>query len=479
MLTLITGVPGACKTAYTVDQLDQLEKQNFINVRKNKVIFEHNKDLYEKFRDQFSFLIVEEGSGYDLKHVTVYLEDDYFDFLMQDFDDLRPDFYYQRSIQYNEIIDRINDSYGEQKFELLRPVRTIYSNINALKIPYVRSLIRDWRDAPDGSVFAIDEVQNLEPYSDKKSQDKIIQDLTIHRHRGFDFYFITQYPNLLHPTVKALIGCHNHLTKPFGWTTRIYRYGSCRDNPNAMINKFNYEAKFKYKPHERLFKLYKSTTINTHTKRIPAFIYVIGCFVVLMGLVFWHFATKDNAIIDQVTGAKTAQDYANESKKNFDTSKNASGSNSSQDSALSDMCRVAANVDKPECKKWFDDLSKNGGSVSPTGQVTTVSYDPSKPYDFKPQAQIQVRDYPRLSGCARNAKGQYLAIDQQGNIMPDVSQSDCKKWISGYRPFDYSRSPVEVKNNAPVSAETNYSQSRELAVQEVEEHEQTKSEGLI
>ena len=49
MLTLVTGVPGACKTAYTVDQLDKLEKQNFINVHKNKVVFETNHGLSELF----------------------------------------------------------------------------------------------------------------------------------------------------------------------------------------------------------------------------------------------------------------------------------------------------------------------------------------------------------------------------------------------------------------------------------------------
>ncbi|WP_171262281.1 zonular occludens toxin domain-containing protein [Acinetobacter pittii] len=108
-------------------------------------------------------------------------------FLNEEFDDLRPDDYFKKTTRYNEIVDRINDIHGPQKFELLQPVRTIYTNIKACKIPYTRPLIHDWRDAPDGSVIVIDEIQLVEPYKNKKSEDPMIMDLTIHRHRGLIF----------------------------------------------------------------------------------------------------------------------------------------------------------------------------------------------------------------------------------------------------------------------------------------------------
>ncbi|MDT1862527.1 hypothetical protein FPK50_24355, partial [Acinetobacter baumannii] len=88
-------------------------------------------------------------------------------------------------------------------------------------------------------------------------------------HRGFDFYFITQAPSLLHPTIKELIGCHFHITRPYGRTPKIYRFGSCRQYPNTLVNKLNCEAKFDFKPQQRIFKLYKSTTIDTHKPRYP------------------------------------------------------------------------------------------------------------------------------------------------------------------------------------------------------------------
>ena len=269
MLNLITGVPGTCKTAYVVTQLDKVERENKINLQKNKAIYLHNRPFFEKYRTDFSFFEVETGSGHELKTVLEVLSDDYFDILNEDYDDLRPDFYFLRSTRYNEIIERIHEREGDQGFKQFQPVRTIYTNIKSLKIDYVRALTYDWRDCPDGSIVVIDEVQLVEPYSETKQKHEIVQHLTIHRHRGFDFYFITQAPSLLHPTAKELIGCHRHLTKPYGGKTKIYQFGSCRAYPNTLVNKLNCETSFRFNPQPRIFKLYKSTSINTHKPRIP------------------------------------------------------------------------------------------------------------------------------------------------------------------------------------------------------------------
>lgn len=296
MLHLVTGVPGATKTAFVVTELDKTENANKVNLVKNLEYYKHNKPLMDKFRNDFTYRTYEVGSGHELKNQIDVLPDDYFDFLEQEFDDLRPDFYYQRVVHYNEIIERINNRDGNQDFKFLLPVRTIYTNINALKIDYVRANVYDWRDCPDGSIIVIDEVQLVEPYSDIKTKDNpIVQDLTVHRHRGFDFWFITQFPTLLHPTVKVLIGVHFHLTRPYGMTTVVYRFGSCKDTPNALVNKQNCEAKFNFNPQQRIFKLYKSTTINTHKKRFPKGIWFFVAWVVF-GIVFFIYTISSNDI---------------------------------------------------------------------------------------------------------------------------------------------------------------------------------------
>ncbi len=107
----------------------------------------------------------------------------------------------------------------------------------------------DWRKAPDGSIIVIDEVQLVEPYKQSKNKDEpIIQDLTVHRHRGFDFYLITQSANLLHVQIKDLIGLHWHITVPWGWVSKVYQYGSYRQNPNAVSIKMSAERKFNFSP---------------------------------------------------------------------------------------------------------------------------------------------------------------------------------------------------------------------------------------
>lgn len=447
MLYLVTGTPGASKTAFVVTELDKLERQNYINVRKNKLVYEHNLKLFEKFKDEFTLYMYEEGSGSERKTIIEMLSEDYFDFLKKDYDDLRPDDYFKKTTRYNEIVDRINDTHGQQKFEFFQPVRTIYTNIKALKIPYTRPLIHDWRDAPDGSVFVLDEVQLVEPYSNKKSEDKIILDLTIHRHRGFDFYFITQAPRFLHPVVKELVGCHYHITRPYGWTPKVYQYGSARDNPNALINKVNCEAKFTFKPSDRIFTLYKSTTINTHKKRIPRFIFFILAFVLVMIYLFYHFAFRDNVFYDQVGNSLSGKPQASNTTETKPGSQSANTDEKKPD--LNNECRKAENVSKPECVKWFDEISKNKSSVSSTGEIIQqVSYDSNNPYEFHPEPKIQVVDYPRLKGCAKKPNGQLVGIDQQGNIMPKIKQSDCQKWLNGERLFDYTKAPVQVQNNA-------------------------------
>ncbi|MDR8325597.1 hypothetical protein FPK66_22070, partial [Acinetobacter baumannii] len=92
----------------------------------------------------------------------------------------------------------------------------------------------------------------------------------------------------LHPTIKELIGCHFHITRPYGRTPKIYRFGSCRQYPNTLVNKLNCEAKFDFKPQQRIFKLYKSTTIDTHKPRYPKGLIGWGLFILAACCLFLY-----------------------------------------------------------------------------------------------------------------------------------------------------------------------------------------------
>lgn len=320
MLYLVTGTPGTGKTSLVVTKLDKIESQNKVNLVKNKAIYEHNQKIIDKhnLHDDFGFYEYETGTAHTLKREIEVLSDDYFFMFQHDYDDLRPDDYFLRSTRYNEIITKIAERDGIKDLKLLQPVRTIYSNIANLKIDYVRALEYDWRLTPDGSIHVIDEVQLVDPYCEVKAKPSLIQDLTIHRHRGFDFYFLTQAPSLLHPTVKELIGCHYHLTKPYGVKTMVYQFGSCRPYPNTMANKLNAETKFSFSPPARIYKLYKSTTINTHQKRFPLFpLLKYGALLSVAGfMVFYGLFNKPNPKTDAakkqpVTASATSATVSN------------------------------------------------------------------------------------------------------------------------------------------------------------------------
>lgn len=305
MLHLITGVPGTGKSSMAVIRANKTEIDNKVNIVKNRQNYNYNLPLIEKFKSDFSYYEYEVGVGYDLKQEIEILPDDYFDmFGMEEFpDDKRPEDYFMRSVRFNEICERINEREGIQGFRGLLPVRTIYANIKALKIDNIRPLIEDWRKAPDGSIFIIDEVQNVPPYDDMKDRtNPIVKDLTIHRHRGFDFYFITQNPSLLHPVVSVLVGVHWHITKPFGWKPVVYQWGSVRAYPNTLVNKINKEAKFDLKVPDHIYKLYKSTTINTHEKRVPwkillpLILFILACLLLIYSQVS---QTKQSSLVNR------------------------------------------------------------------------------------------------------------------------------------------------------------------------------------
>lgn len=452
MLNAVTGVPGASKTAYVVTQLDEQERKNKINLVRNIEVYKHNKQYIEKFKDDFSYVEEEQGSGHELKTVLVILEDNYYDMLGQRFDDLRPDDYYVRVVRFNETIERLNERGEKHDLQPFYPVRTIYSNIKALKIDYVRALVIDWRTCPDGSIFAIDEVQLVPPYNDNKNKnDDIVQELTIHRHRGFDFWFITQSATYLHPTIRELISCHFHITRPYWRTPKVYQYGSLRQYPNTLINKLNCESKFTFKPKDSIFKLYKSTSIDTSKERTPAGLYRFAAFIVLALCVFFYGLSGGSGFLGHFFGSDEKKMEVKQQTSTSQTSNvPTSDPNFKTNFDPNTECRKAINVEKPECLKWFDTFKTD------KQENATVSYDPQQPYLTQSNLTYNVTSKPLFSGCAK-FNGKYYAYSQQGTRL-DVSSEDCKRLIEdGDRPFNYFATQQPV-TKTPNTSNTELSQ---------------------
>lgn len=185
--------------------------------------------------------------------------------------------------------------------------RAVYvAGIPDLKIPH--QTLDDplnWFDTvPDGSIIVIDEVQNYwRPTGPGQKIHESITKLETHRHRGLDFYIISQGPNLVHTNVRALIGRHVHL-RDIGVLGRWwYEWPECSTNPNSSWK--NAPFKKRYKLDSKTFDQYKSASI--HVKPIRSFpkmlIVAILAVVATAGLAIYSFSNVKKTVSGPVPSA--------------------------------------------------------------------------------------------------------------------------------------------------------------------------------
>ncbi len=326
-------------------------------------------------------------------------------------------------------------------------VREIYSDINghAEKCDFIKPAPADWRDVPNNSIIFMDEIHKRPEYEDngQMSQNPMIKDLRTHGHQNKDIILITQDPQTLNKAIRMLIEKMHLVKRPIqkpNFAT-IYEFERWLRDPwqaAASERSVKYQDSYKFFYKKKWQDMYTSASAHTsiNFKIQSKFIYAIIAIIVLMSAAYFLFTKSggDKLARNAVSGmtGKKAEQETKPTENN-----NASSTTATSDFNADIECRKGANVEKPECIKWFNDLSKNGTSVTSTGTVQAVSYNPNKPYDFEYQPQVQPTDFPRMSGVIQLSSGRLMAIDQQGNYMQGVSEADCKKWLSGYRPFNY------------------------------------------
>lgn len=340
----------------------------------------------------------------------------------------------------------------------------IFTNIDGIKLDTAQPLKDKFVNYPPRSLVVFDEAQQITHFSKKykhpvkNANHPEVEFLQVHRHADhLDIIFITQAPRLLNPDVLDMVGMHYHLHRPMGMkmaTWWMWRYHQL--NPNTKSAKVDAEDSGTFTYPKNLFDMYKSSDggDDSHGKiKIPMkIINAVWMLVLVIGATGWLWVKSQPDKKEETV--KQEQSI----KQEIPTQANSA---THQPLVLEQDCRKGVNVDKPECVQWFNDMSKNNASISNDGAVT---YDSSKPYDFKPQPRIQVVDYPKLTGCSKY-DGKYYAFDQQGNRMPSISQADCKRWLNGERLFDYTKAPQQVQNNAQFNNQSNSTNSVQQAPQ--------------
>ncbi|WP_180168666.1 zonular occludens toxin domain-containing protein [Acinetobacter sp. YH01003] len=369
-------------------------------------------------------------------------------------------------------------------------LRNVYSDINghAENCNFVQKAPDDWREVPEDSVIFYDEIHLRPEFCDsngKMSQNPMIVELTTHAHKNKDIILITQDPARLnkgiHKLVEKMYLVKRPIQKPPFAT--IYEFERWLRDPwqaAASSRSVNYQDSYKFFYKQKWQDMYKSASAHTSVqfKIQSKFIYAIIAIIVLMTLSYLLFTKSggDKLARNAINGISGQKAEVSTSDKNKTMPTTESIKNLDVD------CRKGINVEKPECVQWFNDLSKNNGSINPENRMQAVLYNPNKPFDDEIQNNLtyEVTAKPVFSGCMKK-NGRYVAYTQQGTILKDVSQADCQRVIeNGDRPFDYFRQqPNQVQNNAQLSNQANNTPTGEYSVLEAAKMEQAKIDGLI
>ena len=445
MIHLLSATPGSGKSLLATEIMLNLSRDNVANLKYNyyyaKAFFE--KLLQLKLENYLDSIIVTNGQGLERTSELVFLEPDFFDFLNTEYfinvisnpqtDDIVTNFpphYFERIALLNLIIDNLNEK-ENTKFQHFKPVRTIYTNIADLKLIQCRPLPLDcdWRKTPQGSYFVIDEAQLINIFSDEaRGIDPIVKDLTIHRHKGYDFLFITQEPSFVHKYIRKLASLHIHLVNIFGWEQSMkLEWSVVQDSPNAIKSLARAENMSRWRFPKHVYNLYKSTTINTRVKRIPKKLVICAVLaVVFILLALFLFSSSGNSpLVAVATGNPLTQ---SQDKKN-DSTTQSNKSNTVQPSATDQ--KDSKGLQNPNEIAASSPVVSSSSSAEP-------SYDVSDPFAFQPTVTPNVVNHRVFSGCFCTKKS-CTAYDQQGTKIDGINPKLCKGLIqdSSNRPFDY------------------------------------------
>lgn len=142
---------------------------------------------------------------------------------------------------------------------------------------------------PPGALVVLDEAQRI--YRPRPASSRVPAEVAAfetHRHTGVDFVLLTQHPGLLDSNIRKLVGRHIHIAvTPFGRYT--YEWTKCVD-PESKAER-EIAARNKYKPPVRSFDLYKSSELHTKIKvKMPLYYYLAAAaLVLLLGLVWYGY----------------------------------------------------------------------------------------------------------------------------------------------------------------------------------------------
>lgn len=319
--------------------------------------------------------------------------------------------------------------------ELSRDRALYVFGIPELKIPHIA--LEDptkWPDdVPDGSVIVIDEVQNVwRPRGPGQKVPDHVAKLETHRHRGLDFYIISQGPNLVDANVRALIGRHVHLRELGVLGRWWYEWPECADNCRTAWK--NAPIKKRYRLPKSNFKDYKSSSL--HVKPVRSFPWMlVVCVLALLGVAFMAWRVWGNII--SKPGAASILGVGSGDQP----------AASAAVKAVTSGVIGGAPVD-PAAPKFIDDR---------IAFVPRISYRPETAPAYDELRKVTVM--PRIA--AGFVKGRVVRCYTQQGTVAEISEAECRTWLAN-PPFDpyvevktaqVGPTPAPDQKNAPEAAQ--------------------------
>ncbi|EMA3576674.1 zonular occludens toxin domain-containing protein [Acinetobacter baumannii] len=347
--------------------------------------------------------------------------------------------------------------------------RPIYlCNIRGLKpeIPFPYQVLdhfKDWIDTPETSVIFIDEVQEFtrDVPTNCKTEDlpRWLTLLEKHRHEGKDIFIVTQHPMFIHTHVRRLTSEHIHLVRngnvPFA-AKRTWGFVESDPDDFKKATVKNGCTTSIYRPNKEVFNWYESTVLDTHKFKFPTkLIKTVSLLAALVGFSVY----MGYPVFNKYFGSKEQEVSATDISPQPNNSNMTLAEKAKLDAAMAGLTpEQYADLMHPEKRN-----AKLQAVNDVRMETIAVKYNPNRPYDMDTsQIQYEVTAKPVFSGCMKK-NGKYVAYTQQGTILHDVSQSDCRKLMEdGDRPFNYfqvqNNRPAQVNNAVPqVQVQPNYS----------------------
>lgn len=272
-----------------------------------------------------------------------------------------------------------------------------------------------WPDVvPDGSIIVIDEVQRVwRPRGPGVKVPPDIAALETHRHRGLDFYVVTQSPRLIDSNVRALCGRHVHL-RDLGILGRFwYEWPEISDNCAASWK--NAPIKKRYRLPKKVFGMYRSA--SEHIKPVRSVPWMLAVMVLAL-LLTAFLAWKAYGMISSRMNPLGVPPVAAPSVANVVDARTASAAPAPLVPVAYDYAQFIPRVSsRPESAPAYDAIRK-------------------------------VESMPVIAGCvcARICK----CYTHQGTDT-GLSDKEAREWL-GARPFDPYRTPAPVTAGGPARA---------------------------